>query len=275
MQLTPVRRAPDTDRLSVIIAAVMLAYAVSPFINLAPWIFAVQLPGFYLEIPFEFTVLTSMIASVLAASGMQWLLTSHPHFIRARRARHWILPALTAWIIGVPLNILPSGLAWWAVFLLGSLFLAGVLIAEYIASEPSDPLYAAVTALLGALSLALFLLLAIALRGGGLRLFLILPAIAAGAFLVTLRTLYLQAGERWIWSWPAGVSLVVTQVAAGLHYWRISPVQYGVTVSGLLAALVAWAVGWENSAGRPTRSNWLESLALLGLSILAAMLLKI
>lgn len=267
-------RLPDGDRLAVITAAVMLAYAVTPFIHLPPQTLSAQLPGFLFEISLDFGLFTSAVAAVLAASGTQWLLTSHPRFVAARRARHWILPALTALIIGFPLNVLEPGLVWWGIFLLGSLFLMGIFTSEYIASDPSDPRYFLVTALLGTLSLALFVLFTIALRAAGLRLFLVLPALALGVFLLTLRTLYLQAGERWILTWPAAIALVVAQTAAGLHYWRISPLQYGLVLAGLTAALISWAVSWEKTAGRPAASHWVEPLTMLGLSLVAALLIR-
>ena len=51
-----------------------------------------------------------------------------------------------------------------------------VFIAEYIAVDPGAPLYALASAGLTALSYALFLLFVIALRIGGARLFLVVPA---------------------------------------------------------------------------------------------------
>lgn len=258
---------PDINRLSVVTASVMLAYAVTPFIQLPPRILEVQLPGIFLSVTVGFSTLTSTLAAALAGVGTEWLLRLHPRALSSqgeavlRGGRHWLLPALTAWVIGVPLDNLAVGLEWWAVFAFGGLLLAGVCAAEYIAADPADPRHAPISAALTAVAFALFLVLAVALRGAGPRLFLILPALTLAVFFTVLRTLYLRLGQRWVWTWPAAVSVLVGQLAAGLHYLPVSALQFGLVLVGPAYALTSVAVAVEE--GRPLRSQLAEPLLML------------
>jgi hypothetical protein len=270
MDIAPSTHLPDKNRLSVVVATVMLAYAVTPFIVLPPRILEVQLPGIYLSFTLNFATLTSVLAAALAGVGTEWLLHLHPRYSESREGRHWILPTLTAWVIGVPLNNLEVGPEWWAVFAFGGLLLSGVCAAEYIAADPADPRHAPITAALTAVSFALFLVLAVGLRGAGLRLFLILPALFLAVFLAALRTLYLRLEERWVWTWPAAISFVVCQVAAGLHYWPLTPLQFGLILIGPAYALTGIAVTVEE--GRPLRSQLAEPvLVLISVWVLAVL----
>lgn len=252
---------PDMNRLSVLSASVLLAYAVTPFIQLPAREFAMQLPGIFISFTLGFSTLNSIFAAVLAGLGSDWLLRAHPHYVETRNASHWLLPALTALVIGVPLNNLTIGLAWWAVFAFGGFLLAGVCVAEYIASDPADPRRVPMSAVLSAVSFALVLVLAVALRGASLRLFLIIPALTGAVFLTALRTLYLRLGERWVWAWSLGIALVVGEMAAGLYYWPVSPLQYGLILLGPAYAATSLAVALEE--GRTQMALWLEPVLML------------
>src|SRR5512141_1347877 len=107
----------DTNRLSVLAATVLLAYAMTPFISVPERTMQVQLPGIFLILTLNFQTLTAVIAVALAGLGADWLVRSHPNYAAlAKDSRHWLLPALTAWVIGEPLNHLTVGLEWWAIF---------------------------------------------------------------------------------------------------------------------------------------------------------------
>jgi hypothetical protein len=252
---------PDLNRLSVVSATVLLAYAVTPFIQIPARLVEVQLPGIFISITLTFSTLTTVLAVALAGLGTDWLLHDHPRYAETRASRHWLLPALTALIIGVPLNSLQVGLEWWAVFAFGGLMLAGVCAAEYIAADPSDARHALVSVVLSGVSFALFLVLAVALRGAGSRLYLILPVLTGGLFITVLRTLYLRLGGRWVWNWSIGIALVVGQMAMGLHYWPISPLQYGLILLGPAYVLTSLAASLEE--GRSDAAMWIESALML------------
>lgn len=244
------RFLPDSNRLGVVTATVLLTYALTRMVNAPGFTLSIQLPGFYFAYPLTLGTAMTLMAAGLTASGMDWLLRTHPsirdlpssRLVQWQRSfEHWLLPALTAFIIGVLLDILPSGQLWWAGFTAGTLILLSVFVAEYIALDPDAPSYALASAGLTALSYALYLLFMIALRIGGARLFLIVPAVFLAAGLVTLRTLHLRLTHRWEFIWAFGIGLVSAQLAAGLHYWPLTTLQYGLFLLGPLYALIALA----------------------------------
>jgi hypothetical protein len=254
---------PDINRLSVLAATILLAYAFTPFIKLPERSLAVQLPGFLFELTLNFNTLVSVFVAILAASGTSWLLQGHPQLGEQHTYQHWLLPALTAWAIGVPLGTSAVGLQWWAVFAFGGVLLVLVFTAEYIVVDVSDARQAPATVGLTAVSFALYLTLAIALRAAGLRLYLVLPALLVTIGLVALRTLYLRLGGRWSWSWSIAIALVVGQVVLGLHYWPISPLSFGLAVVGPAFALTSLAGSVQD--GRPWRTLWVEPGLMLAL----------
>lgn len=258
------RYIPDSNRLGVLTAAVLLAYALSRLIQAPQFSLELQLPGFYFSYPISLSTIMVFLATGLTATGMDWLLHSHPSLEGKRTIEYWVLPTLTTFIIGIPLTILPPGTIWWIGFGVGALLLVLVFLAEYIVVEPSAPNYAIATAGLTALSFAAYLILTVVLRFGGARLFLLAPALFVAAGLVSLRTLHLRAGQKWEFNWALGNALVCTQVGAGLHYWPISPVQYGLIVLGVLYALST--LTGNLLEGAPLRRALIEPLIALGVA---------
>ena len=258
------RYLPDANRVGVLTATVLLAYALSRLVQTPQFTIAMQLPGFYFSYPISLSTVMVFLAAGLTATGMDWLLRSHPSLGDKRTIEHWLLPTLSAFIIGIPLTILPPGKAWWIGFGIGSLLLVLIFFAEYIVVEPSAPNYAIATAGLTALSFAIYLILTTALRYGGARLFLLAPALFIAAGLVSLRTLHLRTGQKWEYNWAIGIALVCTQIAAGLHYWPVSPVQFGLVLLAPLYALSTFAGNLLE--GIPVRRAIIEPLIALGLA---------
>lgn len=252
---------PDINRLSVLAAVILLAYAMVPFIQAPERSLELQLPGFLFVVRLELSTLVSVLVAALAAAGTNWLLDGHPQAAGQANFQHWILPALTAWVIGVPLNNLAQGAQWWAVFAFGGLLLVLVFVAEYIVVDISDVRQAPATVGLTAVSFALYLTLAIAIRASGLRLYVILPALVPAIFLVAARTLYLRLGGRWCWAWAAGIALVTGQFALGLHYLPVTPLRFGLLLLGVAYALTGIAGSYEE--GRPLRTAWIEPVLMM------------
>jgi len=205
-----------------------------------------------------------VMAAGLTATGMDWLLRSHPSLGRTRTVEHWLLPTLATFIIGIPLTIIPPNNAWWLGFGIGGLLLVLVFLAEYIVVEPSAPNYAIASAGLTALSFAVYLILTTALRFSGVRLFLLAPALFIATALVSLRTLHLRVSQKWEYNWALGIALICTQIGAGLHYWPVSPTQYGMTLLGPLYALSTFTGNLLE--GIPLRRALVEPLIALFLS---------
>ncbi len=267
------RQLPDADRMSVLVAAVLLAYALTRLIETSRYSLDFDLLGVVISIPLNLTIASTLLAAGLTATGMDWLLRSHPNFEEANTLQHWLLPALTAFVIGVPLYTLPPGPAWWVSFGLGSVLLVLVFVSEYIVLDPSDVRYPVASAGLIALSYALFLILISALDYAEARLFVLEAAVFLAAGLVSLRALNLRLSSRWEFQWAIGIGLACSQVGAALHYWPLSPIQYGLMLLGPLYALTGLAINIGEEV--PLQRALVEAVISLALFWAAALLLKL
>ena len=252
---------PDAERLSVLAATILLAYALSRFVNLPGRQVAIQLPGIYLEAQVNIRTLVALLVALLTAAGADWLLRDHPARGKKPIFEHWILPALSALVIALPLSQMPLSLTWWVGFALGGAALILVLVAEYIVLDPEDVRHPLASAGLIAISFALFLALAVALRFSGARLFLILPALTLAAGLVSLRALHLRLHGRWIFVQAGLIALMITQMVAALHYWPLEPVPYGLALLGPAYALTSLFARLEE--GEAVRQALVEPVVIL------------
>jgi uncharacterized membrane protein YecN with MAPEG domain len=263
------KHLPDLNRLSIVTATIMLAYALIPHISHSGNTFAFQLRGFTVQLPVGYGSLITFFAAGIAAAGTDWLLQGHPYCEQKVRLSHWVLPALTAWIIGVPLGQLDVGFGWWIIFGMGSALLILVVVAEYITLDNSDARQVPASLGLSAMAFAILMVVLIAIRGVGFRLYLVELAVIPAIALVILRTLNLKLDGRWCWSWAIAISLIVGDLAFGLHYTSLSPLRYGLILTGCAYALTSLAEGWETK--QRNRSIWIEPLV----TVLAVTLLVV
>jgi Protein of unknown function (DUF5656) len=256
------RYLPDADRVGMLTSTVLLAFALTHLIRAPEFNVEIQLPGFFFLLPLNLPTAMTVLTACLTATGMDWLLRDHPSLGGRSTYQWWLLPTLTAFVIGVPLSILPSGAAWWVSFLIAGTFLFFVFVAEYIVVDPGAPYYAISMAGLTAISYALFFVLAVALRYGTIRLYILAPALFLAGTLASLRILHLRSG-RWEYAWSLGIAFVCVQIAAGLHYWPLSPIQFGLMLLGTLYGLTSLAVNLEED--QPARRAALEPMIIVGL----------
>jgi len=264
-------RLPNIDHLSVITAVILLAYALTAFIQFPARSLNLQLPGFLLTIRINFLTIISVVVGALAATGSDWLVSEHPGIGSSRRFHHWLIPAFTAIVISVPLNSLQAGVSWWVVLALGGLLLTGVLISEYISVDPADLRFPIARVSLSAMSFALFMVLLVAVRGSGLRLYSVLAAVLPAVAVVTVKTLHLRLGG-WQLAWTGGISLVVTQLATGLFYLPIKPMQYGLILIGITYGLINLAGSVEDK--RPLKTIWVEPAILMVVFLSLALIIQ-
>ena len=181
----------------------------------------------------DFGSIVSILVAFLAAFGADWLIQTHPNKGTQTFIRHGLVPALTAWVIGVPLSFLEVGIEWWIVVALGGILLAFILVAEYLVVDSNSEAHLPASLGLTAISFALFLVLAIALQASGMRLFLLVPALSITLFFLVSRSLYLRTAGDWNWFWSFGVAFFVGQIALGLHYLPIQPLSFGLVLAGI------------------------------------------
>lgn len=204
---------------------------------------------------------------------MEWLIQSHPEKDRYQSRwaffQHSIVPVLTSIVIGVTLNTFAGGVMWWAVYILGSLLLFAVFIAEYNVVTAEDYRNPLATVGLTALSYALYLLLAIAVFSADFRLYIRLPLLGIGAMMVISRTLFLRLG-KWHTVWAVVNSVIVSEIVVGFNYLPITPVQFGLLLVGIAYALTSIVTAFEES--RKSWAFWGEPISMLVLTVIISML---
>jgi hypothetical protein len=244
-------------------------YTLSRFITIPNQLFNLQLPGIYLEFNFNIRTLVVFMVICLTASGADWMLRGHPELNNTNTVKHWLLPALTAWVIGFPLFQLPLGLYWWASIILGGALLIIVLVSEYITVDPNDVRQPIAATMLTAVSFAIYLILCFFIHYAGVRLVLILPTIFLASGLVSIRTLNLRLLEKWAFTEAGIIALISCQFAAGLHYWPISAFSFGLAVLGMTYALTSFIANLADSDPLPQAiiEPALVALVLFGFAI--------
>lgn len=254
---------PKPGRLSTITAGILICYAFLPFMQVPAREISFPLFGILVSLQLNFYNLISLITAVMAAAGMDWILFDHPHRKDQYLLPHLILPALTAGAIGFPLGLLKSGAAWWIILGLGSLLVVLVLLSEYISLEPTDIRYPLALMVLSGTSYSLLLILSIALRSAGIRLYLLLLLLPAIYAFFSLRILHFRLGGRWRFEWSAVITLVVTQILIALYYWPLSPVRFGLLLLGPAYAMIGVAASLEENPD--PRNVYLEPLIVMAI----------
>lgn len=268
----PDKYTPDSNRIGLVTSTVLLALALARILPSPEFNFELQLPGFLLAFPFNISTIMGLLTACLTATGMDWLLRGHPSLNGRATFQWWFLPTLTTFVISIPLSILPNGRAWWIGFLLSSIFLYFVFLAEYIAVDPGAPYYSTSMVGLTAISYTLFFVLSVALRTSEIRLFLTVPALFLAALLASLRILHLRLSGKWEFAWAVGIALICIQLAAGLYYWPLSPIQFGLLLVGPLYGLVNLAINLGESV--PSRRAALEPAVVTALCWGLAIILR-
>jgi hypothetical protein len=255
---------PEINRFAIVSATIMLAFALTQLISFPARQLAFSIFGIQLDLTLDFTTVITLLTVALAAVGMDWLILSHPdrgqYQNRWVYLRHWIMPVLTSLVVGIALNTFAGEALWWVVFLLGSLLLMAVFIAEFNVVPSEDIRHPLASIVLTGLSFALFLLLSIALYSANLRLYLRLPLLSLGALMVISRAIYLRIG-RWEVLWALVNALILSEFAVGFHYLPLSPIQIGLYLVGIAYGLTSMVTAIKE--GRKRWAFWGESAFML------------
>ncbi len=262
---------PSADRIGVLTASVLLTFALTKLIQSPQFTLTVTLPGFYFAYPITLGSIMTIFAAALTTAGMDWLTRENPALGKKSNIEHLMLPTLTTFVIGAPLALLTDS-AWWIGFAFGALVLVIVFQAEYITVNPSAPSYGFARAGLTALAYALFLILVTSLRFSGMRMFLLIPIIFIAAALIALRILHLDGTDRWDFPWAIGIGLVCAQIGAGLHYWPLTPTQFGLALTGPLYALTMLSASLTENI--PLRRAALGPAVIVGVAWISSIFLR-
>ena len=255
------RNSPNLDRISILAGTILLAYTFAGLISIPVREIAAQLPGIYLEIEINTQTFVSFFVVCLAASGTDWLLREHPSSHNQPLAPHLLLPALTSWVIGVPLHQQALGSYWWVGIFLGGGALTLVLIAEFSVVDPNDSNYALASVGLTTVAYALYFLLAVTLKESQIRLFLLVPALTLVVLFVSLRILHLRSRGKWAFQ-EAGISaLIMAQITLAAFYLPLAPISFGLFLLGPSYGLTSLFGNLED--GKTWKNSVFESLVVL------------
>jgi hypothetical protein len=254
------KHLPNINRISVLSAAILLAFTVAGFTSLPTQDLSIQIPSLFLNLTINTELVIAFLIAGLTASGADWLVREHPSFQGGVSIQHWLLPALTAWVIGLILFQQPFSFLWWIIFAIGGATLVLVLIAEFIVVDPNDIYHIPATIGLTALAFALFLTLTITIRNIEARVFLLVPTITVASGLTSLRTLHLLQ-KKWAFTHTTVIAIIIGQLSAALNFIRIDPITFGLILLGPAYALTSLAGGLL--ANRFQRRIILEPLIVL------------
>lgn len=229
-----VDRFPNINRVSVVVATIMLAYALIQLLPNSGAAQSIAIGGFLLPIAFDFGTIITIAVTAITASGTDWILRSHPELKDKTSVPHLFLPAITAWMINILLSNMADTPLKWGFFLTGGIFLFIVILSEYITIFQEDYRRLIAIAILTALSYGMFLALGVSLESADQRLIISLPTIALGSGILSIRVLQLQTSDSWPLTYAAASMLITTQLAAALHYLPISPLSHGLFLFGAL-----------------------------------------
>lgn len=264
---------PDIERLSIVTATIMLAFAFTQLIVIPAQSFTFAIFGVLVDFVIDFSTIVIGFTVLLAAAGMDWLIQAHPdkHRYDHRWAyiRHWIIPVLTSLVIGVALNTFAGSTLWWVVYILGSLLLFAVFIAEYNVVVAEDSINPLTMIGLTALSFVLYLLLAMAVFSADVRLYIRVALLGVGALMVITRSLYLRLG-RWHTLWALVGSLILAEVVVGFHYLPMRPMQLGLLLVGIAYALTSIITAIKEA--RRSWALWGEPAAMLLLTVMVSII---
>lgn len=266
--MRPVRHFPSLDRLSVLTAVIILAYALARFLDLPGPVVSPTLFGAPLGLTLSGPLLLQLLVAALISTGADILIRSHPRFAGPAAPRttviHWIVPGAAALVLGAGLERLPDGPAWWAGLALAASMLLAVLIAEFTVVDPDDAGHDAASLALGALAYGLALILFAILHSADMRA-AAAAAIAGGVAAGLAWRLFVLNGAPL----PRGavnaavVGLICAEALWAVLYWRIGT---GAAAALLMVVFYLTAgLAGQQLAGRLTRRVWLE-YGLVGLA---------
>jgi len=262
----------DRDRLSVLVALILLISVLFRFIDLPEVAHRLNVFGSPLEIRLNRMGLLIVLVSGLVAMGTRYVLAAHPtppHRLPRPRYISWVLPSLLGGLSAYLIEQAPTQ-GVWIVGLLGSVLVISLAVAaEFGSLSIDDPNYARSRLALNVLAYLLAFVLFYIIYRSRVRSALTASGVTLVAFLVALDLLSVADVYLGRVALYAGiVALLLGEVTWVLNYWRLS------NWAGSLALLVVFylvaGVAHQHLLERLSRLVLLEFLlvAVLALSVI-------
>jgi hypothetical protein len=269
----PAQPMPNRDRLSVLTAIILLAYALTRLLDLPTRVYETRFLGSQLGLELNGTLLIMLLVAALISAGSDSLFRGHPHYASrpgAPTVLHWIVPGATALVLGAVLNRAPDGPLWWIGLGLSALVLIAVLVAEYTAIDREDPRWQWAALGLTVLSYGLVLIVFALLRSVSARALVGSSVGGIAAALLALRLYVLRSAPlRQAVLYCLIVATITAQVLWALSYWRVSPGSAGLMA--MMPFYLVVGLAQQHLAGRLTRRIWIEYGAVGGIGLTIAL----
>jgi hypothetical protein len=273
----PIRHIPDRDRLSVLTAVILLAYALARLLDVPARVFDTTLFGSPLGFELNGPVLMMILVAALISAGSDTLIRSHPRLAsrpdgaRAHTVQHWIMPGATALALGGLLNRAPDGVLWWLGLGVSAIVLIAVLIAEYTLVDRADAAWQFAALSLTALAYALALVLFALLHSLSARALISASGAGLAGGLLALRLFALKAAPvRPALLYAGVVALVVAEATWALNYWRVA--SSSAALLAMIPFYLAAGLAQQHFVGRLTRRIWVEYGVVGALALAVALL---
>ncbi|MCC7360850.1 MAG: hypothetical protein IT317_15315 [Anaerolineales bacterium] len=271
--MSATRFLPSRDRLSVLTAMIVLAYALARFLDLPARTLTTTLFGSPLGLDLDGPLLMLVLVAALISAGADTLIRSHPTLagqIGRRTFIHWILPGATAIVLGAALNQLPDGPLWWLGLVVVAVALIAVLVAEYTAVDRNDAGWDLAALGLTALAYAVALVLFALLRSLSVRALVSATVSGMVAAALAWRLLALKVAPSAAAALHAAVvGLVVAEAIWAINYWRVSPGSAGLLA--MIPFYLAIGLAQQHLVGRLTARLWIEYVVVGGLALAIAL----
>jgi hypothetical protein len=261
----------DRDRLGVLAGSLLVALALSRFIDIPvrPW--SITVFGSPLGFTISATTLTLIVVSGMAMIGAESLMRSHPLGRRGELEYSypfWILPGLLNLALAAWLNQIDNVNLWAVGVLVAAILVPLALAAEYAAVDPQQRagtvLHWCQTALIYLVALILFTLI----YGMNARSLISGTAVVVVAFLLTVRLLWptvREIGETAVYATVVG--LLIGQLIWVLNYWSLSGLRGGLLL--LLLFYVVTGLMVQSRNDRFSRQVVLEYVTVTALALVA------
>jgi len=261
----------DRDRLSVLIATILLGNVLFQFIELPQQLWRIQLLGSPLQINLTGSWILIGLTVGLVCTATSVLLTTNP-LLTEHADRpifvSWILPAVLSALLTAVLEQLGTAAEWIVGLAVLGIALGITLAAEYQAVSPASPGYALARLALNVLAYLLaFVLFAVIYRTRA-RSVITAPLTLLAAVLLSLDLLSVaDVPLSKVLLFAGVIGLIIGESTWALNYWRVS-----TWVAGLFLLLIFYVL---TNLSHQHLLNRLGSTTLLELAVITIIVLVI
>lgn len=239
--------SPNRERVSIVIATILLAYALTQMVSTPGQTIPISVGGIYLPIELSFSNIVAIAVALLTAIGTDWILRDHPELKERSTLPHLLLPSTSSWVLYISMNNLGENPLRWVVFLAGGIFLLVVILAEWTVLSADSMQRPLAEILLTSLAYTLFLALLITVTSANPRLFLALPTVGLAALASSVRIIRLQIKSQLFFPLAVTSTLITLQLTAVFHYLPIAPLSASLLLLGALYSTNNFAANIENN----------------------------